>query len=330
MSKRASHATSAAWATSAPGVFSAPAACPSRRALILGLGVITASMVIGEAQAAALTISGEAFYRERMALPKGARLEVTLAEQARADAPARVIASVTVPAGPGAPIGFGLTVDSKSLPRRRRFVLSARLSDGRGNLLFASATPQPWRPGEAGPVRLMLNRASGPAMGGPGEAQAAPWGAWIVDDILGRPTLPQAQPVLTLSAVTAQGGDARRGDAAAKPADRAQGPGPVAPPSGKGASDTSGRKASRTTGAVTGKGGCNGFSGEARVQGGRLRFGRTASTLMACAPEVMQQEQRLHQALGQVRAFRSGPGPGRTLLLLDVNNRVVLRLRGKA
>ena len=59
-----------------------------------------------------------------------------------------------------------------------------------------------------------------------------------------------------------------------------------------------------TGGKVTGSGGCNRMFGAAKVDGNSLTFGDIGTTRMACAPAVMQQEQKFLAALAATRSFR--------------------------
>ena len=60
-------------------------------------------------------------------------------------------------------------------------------------------------------------------------------------------------------------------------------------------------------GQVAGSGGCNRYAGHVDAKDGRLRLGPLASTMMACPPEQMGQEQRFLAALdGAVRLTRDG------------------------
>ena len=56
-------------------------------------------------------------------------------------------------------------------------------------------------------------------------------------------------------------------------------------------------------GRVSGRSGCNAFSGSASIEAGGIVLGPLAATRMACPPPLMDQEQRLFQALDQVRAY---------------------------
>ena len=58
---------------------------------------------------------------------------------------------------------------------------------------------------------------------------------------------------------------------------------------------------------VSGNGGCNSISGSFALDGDRLRFGRMASTMMAC-PSRMEQEQRFLQSLEKAERYRVSGG----------------------
>ena len=59
---------------------------------------------------------------------------------------------------------------------------------------------------------------------------------------------------------------------------------------------------------MTGSGGCNRLFGAATVAGDSLTFGDIGTTRMACAPAVMEQEQKFLAALAATRSFRfDGP-----------------------
>ena len=56
-------------------------------------------------------------------------------------------------------------------------------------------------------------------------------------------------------------------------------------------------------GRVSGRAGCNSFSASYALRGDELTFSRSSTTRMACAPAVMQREQRFLALLGDVRRF---------------------------
>ncbi len=56
-------------------------------------------------------------------------------------------------------------------------------------------------------------------------------------------------------------------------------------------------------GRASGRGGCNGYGGPYTLAGDALRFGPLAATKMACAPALMDQEQRYFDTLAQVARY---------------------------
>ncbi|MDX1598841.1 MAG: META domain-containing protein [Marinobacter sp.] len=58
---------------------------------------------------------------------------------------------------------------------------------------------------------------------------------------------------------------------------------------------------------VVGRSSCNRYMGEWSLTGEGLEFGRMAGTLMACAPALMQQEERFLSVLSEVQRFKIGP-----------------------
>jgi putative lipoprotein len=76
-------------------------------------------------------------------------------------------------------------------------------------------------------------------------------------------------------------------------------------------------------GRAHGSGGCNRFTGSYELDGASLRFGRMASTRMACAPAAMEQERRFHEALAAVAGWRLEGG---LLHLTDAAGASLIRL----
>ena len=104
-------------------------------------------------------ITGEVWYRERMALPPGARVVVTLEDQSRADAPATVLTDYTHTVDGGQPpYPFRLVYNPQAIDERMTYGLRARIVHD-GELLFTSTEhvdPFAGEPGE--PVRIMVSR----------------------------------------------------------------------------------------------------------------------------------------------------------------------------
>jgi putative lipoprotein len=76
-------------------------------------------------------------------------------------------------------------------------------------------------------------------------------------------------------------------------------------------------------GRVTGSGGCNRLMGRAEVSGATITFGRLATTRMACAAAVMQQERTLLDALAATRSYRIA---GKILTMHDASGAEIVRL----
>lgn len=86
-------------------------------------------------------VTGSVTYRERMALPPTAQVEIQLADVSLMDAPSRTIARQSFTAdGRQVPFAFSLTVDQRKLDPRGRYSVSARITDASGKLMFITDT----------------------------------------------------------------------------------------------------------------------------------------------------------------------------------------------
>jgi heat shock protein HslJ len=77
-------------------------------------------------------------------------------------------------------------------------------------------------------------------------------------------------------------------------------------------------------GRVAGSGGCNRYSGNAELGAGSLAVGPLAATRMACAPALMDQEQRFFDAMARVAGWSVGADG--LLRLSDAAGAEILRL----
>lgn len=88
-----------------------------------------------------VSVTGSITYRERMALPPTAQVEIQLADVSLMDAPSRTIARQSFTAdGRQVPFAFSLTVDQRKLDPRGRYSVSARITDASGKLMFITDT----------------------------------------------------------------------------------------------------------------------------------------------------------------------------------------------
>lgn len=77
-------------------------------------------------------------------------------------------------------------------------------------------------------------------------------------------------------------------------------------------------------GRVAGSGGCNRYSGAGALAAGQASFGAIASTRMACAPDLMAQEQAFFAALQKTTRYEAKDD---ALALIDASGAVLVRLR---
>jgi heat shock protein HslJ len=78
-------------------------------------------------------------------------------------------------------------------------------------------------------------------------------------------------------------------------------------------------------GRASGKGGCNGYGGSYSIEDRSLRFGPLAATKMACAIEVLDQEQAYFDLLAQVERYAVGDDG--VLVLATADGREIRFLR---
>lgn len=108
-----------------------------RRTVVFGLSAAAVAWP-GRADAATAVITGTVTYRERIFLPRGARLTVELADISLADAPSRTLARATIRPR-GVPIPYRLSVDRSRIRPRHTYALQARITVGE-KLWFTTTT----------------------------------------------------------------------------------------------------------------------------------------------------------------------------------------------
>lgn len=247
----------------------------SRRRFVAALATLPV-FAAPAALAARRVLRGTVSYRERMALPPGATVEVKLVDVSLADAPSRTIAATRTRAPAGSPIPFVLRYDSADIAPGRTYALQARIADG-GRLLFINTMRHTVFDGEADNTDIRVERVRQQEPGP--EGRGSPAGKWLAEDIRGGGVIDFAQTTLQIE------------------------------PDGR----------------ISGHGGCNRYGGRAQIEGSSISFGPMISTKMACAPALMDQEQKFHAALASAARFRLDPRQGK-LFLLDAGGRSILRL----
>ncbi|MBX3581550.1 MAG: YbaY family lipoprotein [Rhizobiaceae bacterium] len=76
-------------------------------------------------------------------------------------------------------------------------------------------------------------------------------------------------------------------------------------------------------GSVTGRGGCNGYFAQAKIEGDRISVGKAGMTMMACPEALMDQERKFHDALSKTASFRFD-GDGK-LFFVDADGNDLVR-----
>lgn len=84
------------------------------------------------------TISGDLYYRERIALPPDARVSVSLEDVSRADTPATTISKVEFTPDTQVPIPFSLNYKTSDINNKHRYALRAQIHSADNQLLWAT------------------------------------------------------------------------------------------------------------------------------------------------------------------------------------------------
>lgn len=155
---------------------------------------------------AAGVLSGEVFYRERVALPPSAVLEVSLVDVTRPDGLGDLVASVQIRPSRQVPIPFEIRYGDGDVEPRRTYAVRANiLADGR--LLFVSARSQRVLTlGHPNSVRILMSAVMSVATAG---SNGMVGQEWLAEDIGGRGVIDNVRTAITIGAdgeVTGSGG----------------------------------------------------------------------------------------------------------------------------
>ena len=112
------------------------------RTLVLGLAALPLAGCATLAPAEdPVTVTGQISYRERIALPPTAQVEIRLDDVSLMDAPSKTIAQQSFTAdGRQVPFAFSMTVDKRRLDPRHSYAVAARITDASGKLMFITDT----------------------------------------------------------------------------------------------------------------------------------------------------------------------------------------------
>ncbi|WP_424814264.1 YbaY family lipoprotein [Roseococcus sp. YIM B11640] len=173
-------------------------------------GVLAAAMAMAaegaQAQAETRVLTGTVTYRERMALPGDAVVEVQLLDVSRVGAPAQTLAEVTIPQPGQVPARFILTYDPAQIEAGHTYALRARILV-QSQLWFTTTAHHRVDPTATLPEQNLLVHRVGARQ--PSRSDGGPAGRWLAEDIRGGGVIDGLQSVLEISptgAVSGSGG----------------------------------------------------------------------------------------------------------------------------
>jgi putative lipoprotein len=174
----------------------------SRRSL-LGLAAAALALPASPALATGRALRGQVSYRERIALPPEALLEVRLVDVSRADAPARSLAVTRVKTRHRMPIPYRLRFDEARIQRGHTYALEARITV-HGKLWFITTTRHTALAGNADETNILVEFVKSAA------AATLPLnGRWLAESIRNRRVIGDPKTLIEIAAdgkVTGSGG----------------------------------------------------------------------------------------------------------------------------
>lgn len=239
---------------------------------------------------APLTISGEAFYRERMAAPPGAVFEVFLEDVSKADAPATLIGSQRITDAGQPPYRFTIEYLPSDLIAGHRLNLRAQLRVD-DQLWFTTDQAYPVLvDGKADEPRLLLRRTSSSETSSPA-AEVSDGQAPLLNTHWKLTELHQREVTAT---------------------ENQREPHVIFTDEGR----------------VQGSDGCNNIGGGYQLNGDQLEFTQMISTMMACpASDNDTQPREFTASLDKVKSYRIEDGQ---LLFLDEAGETIARFSAVA
>ena len=146
-----------------------------------GRAFIASAAMMGATMACADTaqITGTATYLQRIALPEGAELTVTLQDVSKMDVAAEILAETTIEIA-HVPAEFELTYDVGDIQEGMRYTVSASISSDTGPMFGTTSANPVLTNGAGNHVDLVLDLL-------PASAKASLEGSWTVIDLNGAP-----------------------------------------------------------------------------------------------------------------------------------------------
>ena len=238
-----------------------------------------------------MKLTGEAFYRERIAVPPTAQVEILLEDVSRADAPAKVIGSQTITNAGQPPYAFSIDYLPSEIVAGHRYNLRARLTVN-GELMFITDQAYPvLMDGQENQTQLLMHRIERQAPSTKADAATESttvtselantyWKLVSLNDQTVSVSAHQREPHLVFAS------DMR----------------------------------------VSGSDGCNSIAGSYNLNGNQINLGQLVSTRKACI-EGGEQAHAFTVALSAIYSYQI---QGNTLELADKNDTVVARFAAVA
>jgi putative lipoprotein len=252
-----------------------------------GLFIILFTIIFSTHADDMTTIDGSVYYRERMLLPPGAEIKVTLEDVSKMDVPAEIIATTTLAADGGPPWNFTLQYAPSGIKETHSYALRARI-EANGRLMFTNTDRIPaFASSEGQPVKILVSRV--------GDKRRSQDSKTVAPGVEASLTNTYWKPVkLNDQAVALGAGKKELNMVLVSEENR-----------------------------VRGFSGCNQFSGHFNRDGDQLVFKPIISTMKACM-NGMEQEKRFLDALEQTTQFGIN---GETLSLYNSENNLLLQFR---
>lgn len=175
------------------------------RHAVIAFAALGMAFHAASAMAKPRTLSGTVTYRERMALPPSAIVEVKLLDVSLADAPAKTIAKASVKSRRQVPIQYRLRFDDAQIKSGRSYALQAQITVD-GQLWFTSTMRHTVFAGGVDNMDIPVQRVSkNPASSAP----IRPDGRWLAEDIRQGGVIDRLQTVLEIATdgtITGTGG----------------------------------------------------------------------------------------------------------------------------
>jgi len=131
-----------------------------RAALALILAAAGTIAPAGAGEGGTVTVTGEVYYRQRIALSPAVELYVAVEDVSRMDVAAVVMAATRISHAGQVPIAFELQIDASRVDPRHTYAIRARIEEG-GRLLWVNTEHIPVRLDGSDALRVRVDQVGG-------------------------------------------------------------------------------------------------------------------------------------------------------------------------